>query len=63
MKKNTHPKPTREQRRQRAREVRAQAKQDVRSHPLLSTTYVVLRCWCWCWKPSRVTTTMCSYAG
>lgn len=43
MKKNTHPKPTREQRRQRAREVRAQAKQDVRSHPLLSTTYVVLR--------------------
>ena len=43
MKKTTHPKPTREQRRQRAREVRAQAKQDVRSHPLLSTTYVVLR--------------------
>lgn len=43
MKKTTHPKPTREQRRQRAREVRAQAKQDVRSHPLLFTTYVVLR--------------------
>ena len=43
MKKTTHPKPTREQRRQRAREVRAQAKQDVRSHPLLCTTYVVLR--------------------
>lgn len=42
MKKTTHPKPTREQRRQRAREVRAQAKQDVRSHPLLFTTYVVL---------------------
>lgn len=43
MKKTTRPKPTREQRRQRAREVRAQAKQDVRSHPLLFTTYVVLR--------------------
>ena len=43
MKKTTHPKPTREQRRQRAREVRAQTKQDVRSHPLLFTTYVVLR--------------------
>lgn len=43
MKKTTHPKPTREQRRQRAREVRAQAKQDVRSHPLLFTTYVVLQ--------------------
>lgn len=43
MKKNTRPKPTREERRQRAREVRAQAKQDVRSHPLLFTTYVVLR--------------------
>lgn len=43
MKKTTHPKPTREQRRQRAREVRAQAKQDVRGHPLLFTTYVVLR--------------------
>lgn len=43
MKKNTRPKPTREQRRQRAREVQAQAKQDVRSHPLLFTTYVVLR--------------------
>ena len=43
MKKTTHPTPTREQRRQRAREVRAQAKQDVRSHPLLFTTYVVLR--------------------
>lgn len=43
MKKNTRPKPTREERRQRAREVQAQAKQDVRSHPLLFTTYVVLR--------------------
>lgn len=43
MKKNTRPKPTREERRQRAREVRAQAKQDVRSHPLLFTTYVVLQ--------------------
>lgn len=43
MKKTTRPKPTREQRRQRAREVQAQAKQDVRSHPLLFTTYVVLR--------------------
>ena len=43
MKKTTHPKPTREQRRQRAREVRAQAKQDVRKHPLLFTIYVVLR--------------------
>lgn len=43
MKKNTRPKPTREQRRQRAREVQAQAKQDVRSHLLLFTTYVVLR--------------------
>ena len=43
MKKNPRPKPTREERRQRAREVRAQAKQDVRSHPLLFTTYVVLR--------------------
>lgn len=43
MKKNTRPKPTREERRQRARAVQAQAKQDVRSHPLLFTTYVVLR--------------------
>ena len=43
MKKNTRPKPTREERRQRARAVQAQAKQDVRSHPLLFTTYVVLQ--------------------
>ena len=43
MTKTTHPKPPREPRRQRAREVRAQAKQDVRSHPLLFTTYVVLQ--------------------
>ena len=43
MKKNPRPKPTREERRQRARDIRAQAKQDVRKHPLLFTIYVVLR--------------------
>ena len=43
MKKNPRPKPTREEGRQRARDIRAQAKQDVRKHPLLFTIYVVLR--------------------
>ena len=43
MKKNPRPKPTREERRPRARDIRAQAKQDVRKHPLLFTIYVVLR--------------------
>lgn len=43
MKKEPRPRPTREQRRQRSREVRGQMKQDVRQHPLLFATYVVLR--------------------
>lgn len=43
MKKEKRPKTTRDQRRQHAREIRSQAKKDVRQHPLLFATYVVLR--------------------
>ena len=43
MKKEKRPKITRDQRRQHAREIRSQAKKDVRQHPLLFATYVVLR--------------------
>ena len=43
MKKEKRPKITRDQRRQHTREIRSQAKKDVRQHPLLFATYVVLR--------------------
>ncbi|MGI6254057.1 MAG: hypothetical protein ACOYJZ_00355 [Acutalibacter sp.] len=43
MRQKKHPKPTPEERRQHRREVRQQVRLDARQHPLLFTTYVVLR--------------------
>lgn len=38
-----HPRPTREERRQHSRETRQQMRGEIRQHPVLFTTYVVLR--------------------
>ena len=43
MTKTKRPRPTKEERRQRRRDTRAQMRKDIRRHPLLFTTYVVLR--------------------